>query len=144
MRGSVSVAVSLKLDEMRFMNQPYRGLLAALFLCLFPLMAMAETPPPIDTGVEGVIFVSPSHPGPQKIDGPSIAPATNLIFVVKKGETKVTSFSTEGRFRVRLAPGHYTVSREDPGAAIGHWRFEVDVVANEMTKVHWTGDSGMR
>ena len=69
-----TMAVRLKLDEMPCMTQPYRGLLAALFLCLFPLMAMAE----------------------------------------------------------------------DPGAAIGHWRFEVDVVANEMTKVHWTGDSGMR
>ena len=140
------MAVRLQLDEMRFMNQPYRGLLAALFLCLFSLMAVAETPPPIDTGVEGLISVSPSRPGPQKIDGPSIAPATDLIFVVKKEETKVTSFTTdgEGRFRLRLAPGHYTVSREDPGAAIGHWRFEVDVVANEMTKVHWTGDSGMR
>src|SRR5437588_4710981 len=140
------MAVSLQLDEMRFMNQPYRALLAALFLCLFPLMAMAETPSPIDTGVEGVISVSPSRPGPLKIDGPSTVPATNLIFVVKKEETKVISFTTdeEGRFRVRLAPGHYTVSREDPSAAIGHWRFEVDVVANEMTKVHWTGDSGMR
>ena len=140
------MAVRLQLDEMRVINQPYRALLVSLFLCLFPLMAMAKTPPPIDTGVEGLISVSPSRPGPQKIDGPSIAPATNLIFVVKKEETKVTSFTTdeEGRFRVRLAPGHYTVSREDPGAAIGHWRFEVDVVANEMTKVHWTGDSGMR
>lgn len=141
-----TMAVSLQLDEIPCMNQPYRGLLAAVFLCLFPLMAMAGAPPPIDTGVEGVISVSPSRPGPQRIDGPSTAPAPNVLFVVKREGKTVSSFTTdaEGRFRIRLAPGHYTVSREDPGAAIGHWRFEVDVVANEVTKVNWTGDSGMR
>jgi len=128
------------------MNQLVRGLRAAVFLCLLSLTAMAETPPPIDTGVEGVISVSPNRPGPQRIDGPAIGPAPNILFVVKRGETKVASFTTdaEGRFRIRLAPGHYSVSREDPGAAIGHWRFEVDVVAGQVTKVNWTGDSGMR
>ncbi len=90
--------------------------------------------------------MSPSRPGPQRIDVPNIAPAPNLLFVVKRGETTVTSFTTdaEGRFRIRLNPGHYTVLREDPGAMIGRWRFEADVVANEVTKVQWTGDSGMR
>jgi hypothetical protein len=123
-----------------------RRLVAALLLILLPVTVMAETPPPVETGLEGVISVSPSRPGPQRIDTPNVAPARNILFVVKKGETKVTSFTTdaEGRFRIRLAPGHYTVLREDPGAAVGHWRFEVDVVANEMAKVHWTGDSGMR
>jgi hypothetical protein len=117
-----------------------------VFLSLLPFIAMAETPAPIDAGLEGVISVSPSRPGPQRIDGPSTAPAANVVFVVKRGENKVTSFTTdaEGRFRIRLAPGHYTVLREDPGARIGHWRFEADVVANEVAKVHWTGDSGMR
>jgi hypothetical protein len=107
---------------------------------------MAESPPPIDAGIEGVISVSPRRPGPQRIDAPNVAPAPNVVFVVKKGEATVTSFTTdaEGRFRVVLTPGHYTVLREDPGAAIGHWRFEIDVVANQVTKVNWIGDSGMR
>lgn len=137
------VACSLHLKPRR--GNP-RRLVSAVLLGLLPLMAMAETPPPLDTGVEGVISVSPSRPGPQRIDGPSTAPAPNVLFVVKREDKTVSSFTTdaEGRFRIRLAPGHYTVSREDPGAAIGHWRFEVDVVANEVTKVHWTGDSGMR
>lgn len=140
------VAVSLQLGEMRGMNQRYRHLLAAVFLCLLSLTAMAESPPPIDTGVEGVISVSPSRPGPQRIETPSVAPAPHILFVVKREDKAVTSFTTdaEGRFRIKLAPGHYIVLREDPGAAIGHWRFEVDVVANEVTKVNWIGDSGMR
>jgi len=77
---------------------------------------------------------------------PNSAPAPNVVFVVKKEEAAVTSFTTdaEGGFRIRLAPGHYTVLREDSGAPRGRWRFEVDVVANKVTKVHWTGDSGMR
>ncbi len=116
-------------------------------LTLFPLIAMAEMPVPIDSGVEGVILVSPTRPGPIRIDAPNVpAAAPNITFVVRKEETIAASFTTdrEGRFRVALAPGHYTVLREDAGAAIGHWRFEVDVAANEVTKVHWTGDSGMR
>ncbi len=130
---------------MRRHGNPWR-LLAAGLLTLLPLVTVAETPAPSNSGVEGVISVSPSRPGPQRIDVPNIAPAPNLLFVVKKGETTVASFATdpEGRFRVRLPPGHYTVLRQDPGAAIGRWRFEVDVVANEVTKVQWTGDSGMR
>jgi hypothetical protein len=124
-----------------------RRLVATVLLGLLPLLtAMAATPSPVETGLEGVISVSPSRPGPQKIDQPDVAPVRNVVFVVKKGETHVATFTTdaEGRFRIKLTPGHYIVLREDPGARIGHWRFEADVVANEMTKVHWTGDSGMR
>lgn len=144
--GGNMIALISPAEKMLSMNRPNYRLLVTVLLILLPLMAMATTPPSIQTGLEGVISVSPSRPGPQRIDAPNIAPAPNVAFVVKRGETTVTSFTTdaEGRFRIRLDPGHYTVSREDPGAAIGHWRFEVDVVANEVTKVHWTGDSGMR
>gem|GEM_PF-6923211 len=31
-----------------------------------------------------------------------------------------------------------------PGARMGDWRFETDVVVSQKTKVQWTGDSGMR
>jgi hypothetical protein len=109
-------------------------------------MASAQTPTPGPSGIEGVIMVSPSRPGPIHKDGPSAAPAGNLEFVVKKEEARVASFTTdaEGRFHVSLPPGHYTVLREDPGARIGHWRFEVEVVSGSIAKVNWTGNSGMR
>jgi len=107
---------------------------------------MADTPTPGPSGIEGVVLVSPNRPGPIRKDGPTVAPAGNIEFVVKKGDAKVASFTTnaEGAFRILLFPGHYVVMREDSGAAIGHWRFEVDVHAGEMAKVSWTGDSGMR
>jgi hypothetical protein len=119
-------------------------LLLALFQ--FPTMAASPTPSSMPGGIEGVILVSPNRPGPIRKDVPSESPAGNVTFVVKQADAKVASFSTdaEGRFRVSLPPGHYVVTRDDPGARIGHWHFEAEVRAGEMTSVRWTGDSGMR
>ena len=62
-----------------------------------------------------------------------------------KEAAKIASFTTdtEGRFRVSLPPGRYTVLRE-PVTKIGHWQFEAEVKPGEMTTVRWTADSGMR
>ena len=107
---------------------------------------MTTTAPAADTGIEGIITVSPARPGPQREGMPSKAPVANIKFIVKQGEKTAASFTTDatGHFRVTLPPGHYLVSREDSGAAIGNWRFEVDVAAGKMATVDWTGDSGMR
>ena len=130
------------------MKNRFCSAVAAAAIALFSCSAIGETPAasPGESGIEGTISVSPSRPGPIKKDQPSAAPAPNVEFVVKKGDARVTSFTTDaqGRFRVSVPPGHYTVLREDAGARIGHWRFEVDVVAGEVAKVNWTGDSGMR
>ena len=117
-------------------------LVAIALVSLFPLSGIAGT----SGGIEGAILVSPSRPGPLRKDDPGPVPVANMEFVVKKGVDRVAKFTTDeqGRFRVSLPPGHYVVLREDPGAAIGHWQFEVDVIAGEVTKVNWTGDSGLR
>jgi hypothetical protein len=121
---------------------------APLFLAFFPFMTVAATPTPSPTssGIEGVILVSPNRPGPIRKDVSSESPAGNITFVVKQADANVASLTTdpEGRFRVTLPPGHYVVTRDDPGARIGHWHFEAEVKAGEMTSVRWTGDSGMR
>jgi hypothetical protein len=119
----------------------------ALF-AIFPIAMIAATPTPnpLPSGIEGVILVSPSRPGPIRRDSPGPAPARDVTFVVMKADERVASLTTdsEGRFRVSLPAGHYIVLREDPGARIGHWRFEAEVKAGEMTIVRWIGDSGMR
>lgn len=99
-----------------------------------------------DSGIEGVITVSPARPGPIREGESGKAPVANTAFVVKKGDEKVASFTTDaaGHFRLILPAGHYIVGREDTGAAIGHWQFEVDVASDKMVSVAWTGDSGMR
>jgi hypothetical protein len=118
------------------------GILAGVLLAF----AMTATMSASDTGIEGVISVSPARPGPQRIGEPDKVPVGNIAFVVKQGEQKVASFTTDatGHFRVILPPGHYVVTREGPGTAIGHWHFEVDVASGKMASVNWTGDSGMR
>jgi len=122
------------------------SIVGATLIALFSMTAVA-TPPPGTSGIEGTIVVSPTRPGPiRKDEEPSVAPVRNAQFAIKAGDATVKTFTTddEGRFQVALPPGHYVILREDPGARIGRWRFEADVVASQMTKVNWTADSGMR
>jgi hypothetical protein len=128
------------------MSRASISVIGATLIALSSMTAVAETPAPGTSGIEGVVFVSPNRPGPITKDGPSRGPAGNVQFVVKAGDATVKTFTTdgEGRFQVALPPGHYVILREDAGARIGRWRFEADVVAGEMKKVNWTADSGMR
>jgi hypothetical protein len=122
------------------------SIIGATLIALMSMTAAAETAPSGTSGIEGTIVVSPSRPGPITKDGPSVAAARDLPFVVKAGEAIVKTFTTdgEGRFQVALPPGHYVIQREGETPRIGQWRFEADVVAGQMTKVNWTADSGMR
>lgn len=119
-----------------------------LVLCalVFRVVMAEPTATPVTSGIEGVVMVSPNRPGPIRKDRPSAGPARNVEFVVKRGDSRVASFTTdaEGRFRISLPPGQYVVLREDAGARIGHWRFEAAVAAGAMTTVNWVADSGMR
>ena len=124
-----------------------RSIIGATLIALFSVTAVAETPAPGTSGIEGTVLVSPSRPGPiRKDDGPSVAPVRNAQFAVKAGDATVATFTTDGdgRFQVALPPGHYVIMREGAPPRIGRWRFEADVVAGQMTKVNWTADSGMR
>ena len=129
------------------MPHAYLPTIGATLIALFSMTALAETPPPGTSGIEGVILVSPSRPGPiRRDDGPSVAPVRNARFAVKAGDATVKTFTTDGdgRFQVALPPGHYVIVREGAPPRIGRWRFEADVVAGQMTKLNWTADSGMR
>jgi len=100
------------------------------------------------TGIEGVITFGPTQAGPIRADTPGSKPLANTTFVVEdeKG-AQVASFTTDdqGRFRVPLAPGHYTLSKEGKKRGIGHFGpFPVDVLAGQMTKVAWECDTGIR
>lgn len=112
-------------------------------------LAMADTPsaPEPGTGIQGVISMSPTHGGPIRADVPSSKPLANTNFVVMKGEEVVASFTTDeqGRFRVSLPAGRYSVTKKDRQTRIGHYGpFEVDVVAGQIKEVAWTCDTGMR
>jgi hypothetical protein len=100
-----------------------------------------------ETGIEGVITISPTRAGPVRADEPSSKPLPNATFAVKNQSGEVASFTTdqEGRFRLPLAPGHYKVSLKGKKGGIGKYGpFEVDVATGKMTSVQWNCDSGLR
>ena len=129
------------------MAHVYISIVGATLIALFSMTAVAETPAPGTSGIEGTIVVSPTRPGPiRKDEERSVAPVRNAQFAIKIGDATVKTFTTdgEGRFQVAVPPGHYVVLREEAAPRVGSWRFEADVIAGQMTKVNWTADSGMR
>jgi hypothetical protein len=120
-------------------------------LTLFSGVVLAESPSPPkrepETGVEGVISISPIQGGPSRQGVPDSRPLANAKFIVAKENSTVTSFQTDdqGRFQISLLPGHYTISRKDWTASLGSYGpFEVDVVAGQMKRVQWNCDTGIR
>lgn len=103
--------------------------------------------PQLETGIEGVITISPIHGGPVRPGIPSSKPLANTTFVVSNATSAVTEFTTDdqGRFKIALAPGHYSVAKKGEQHKIGRCGpFEVDVGAGQVTRVEWQCDSGMR
>jgi hypothetical protein len=74
------------------------------------------------------------------------APFKNVLFVVSNQTQTVSEFMTDdqGRFKLTLAPGHYSVTRKGQGKIGRCGPFDVDVMNGQITKVEWRCDSGMR
>jgi hypothetical protein len=107
----------------------------------------AQTHSGAESGIEGVITISPAQPGPSRADGADSMPLANATFAVENNTGEVTSFTTDsqGRFRALLPPGQYKVSLKGRRSSIGRFGpFEVDVAPGKITKVQWQCDSGIR
>ena len=122
-----------------------------LFLALlltYGSVSSGQMEPDRVTGIEGVITVSPTRPGPIRAgsDTPNAAPLPNATFRVTSNEGSVTTFTTDtqGHFRVPLKPGHYSVLLAENRFPRPCGPFEIDVEAGKMTEVEWRCDSGMR
>jgi hypothetical protein len=122
----------------------------ALVLCAVwggTAFGQSSPSPAAGTGLEGVIVISPAHPGPTREGVADAVPLANTTFLVQKGNETVASFTTDARgvFRISLPAGRYTVSAKNRAPRIGNFGpFEVDLVEGQFTKVNWTCDSGMR
>jgi Prealbumin-like fold domain len=106
-----------------------------------------QTPSAGQSGIEGVITISPANPGPTRVGAAASMPLANATFAVEKNNGEVTSFTTDdqGRFRVSLPPGHYRISLTGRKSSIGRFGpFEADVAPGKITSVQWECDSGIR
>ncbi len=106
-----------------------------------------QSPSAGESGIEGVITISPANPGPVRVDAVGSVPLANATFAVEKNNGEVISFTTDdqGRFRVSLPPGHYKISLKGRKSSIGRFGpFEADVAPGKMTSVQWECDSGIR
>ena len=122
-----------------------------LFLALlltYGSVSSGQMEPDRGTGIEGVITVSPTRPGPIRAgsDIPNAVPLPNAVLTVENKTGKVTSFTTDsqGRFQVSLKPGHYVVTLAEHRFPRTCGPFEIDVESAKMTKVEWRCDTGMR
>jgi Prealbumin-like fold domain len=101
-----------------------------------------------NTGITGVIMVTPIRPGPVRkgSEFPTAAPLPNATFRITSDEGVVTTFTTDtaGHFRVSLKPGHYSVVLAENRFPKPCGPFEVNVELGKMTNVEWRCDSGMR
>jgi hypothetical protein len=117
-------------------------------LITYGSMSSGQIEPNRGTGIEGVITVSPTRPGPIRAgyDIPNAAPLPNAVFTVGNEKGVVRSFTTdsEGRFRVSLKPGHYVIVLAEHRFPRPCGPFEIDVESAKMTKVEWRCDTGMR
>jgi 3-hydroxymyristoyl/3-hydroxydecanoyl-(acyl carrier protein) dehydratase len=117
------------------------------FVVMAACLSAGQIPSTSETGIEGVITITPAQPGPIRADSPGSKPLANTAFAVENQNGEVASFTTDdqGHFRTSVPPGHYKVSMKGRKSSIGRFGpFDVDVVAGKMTRVQWECDSGIR
>ena len=123
-------------------------ILLGLFCCVAQEAKTQPTPPPeAGSGLEGSISLHTSSGGPVRQGVPDSRPLANTTFVVKKADLSVASFTTDdqGRFRISLPPGHYSISKKDWKSRVGFYGpFEVDIAPDQVKKVQWNCDTGMQ
>jgi len=123
-----------------------RGRVVVILVLIVMTSFAGQTQSESATGLEGVITISPIQPGPTREGVPNSAPLANAAFEVSNEKGMLTSFTTDaqGRFRLVLAPGHYTVSQRGKTGIRHCGPFDVDVVTGKMATVEWECDTGMR
>lgn len=131
-------------------NQPSLGLLLILLIfccCVVPAEAQPTPSPAGGASLEGSISLHSISGGPVRQGVPDSRPLGNTTFDVKQGDRTIVSFTTDaqGRFRVTLPPGHYSISKKDWKSRVGFFGpFEVEIAAGEAKKVQWNCDTGMQ
>lgn len=104
---------------------------------------------PSDSGVNGLVLLGPIEPVEQVGDPPNERPYEASLRIARAGSddtvAKVRS-GADGRFRVNLAPGDYTIVPEAVGDSLLPYAAPVDVTVapHRFTDVTISFDSGIR
>lgn len=124
---------------------------APCVVLLFTLLTACAVATPVSaekSGVEGRVQVTPSCPGPQKIDQPACTsglPGLVVKLLTPYGKTlKKTTTDQDGVFLLVVPPGSYVARIEVQGMYPRCPEQDVVVAKNQMTRVELTCDSGMR
>ena len=150
MQSIESVDLTVRLIRSPLNNQQSLTLfliLLALLCCVVRAETQPTPSPEAETGLEGSISLHGISGGPVTQGVPDSKPLANTIFVVTQDDRTVKSFTTDdqGRFRISLPPGHYSISKKDWKSRVGFYGpFPVDITAGQIKKVQWNCDTGMQ
>lgn len=103
-----------------------------------------------ESGIEGQAVISPAHPGPLRQGQQSSKPYQTALVVVNASDGREAArvqTGSDGRFRVSLPPGEYTVGPAPDRQPRKFPRGEeqtVIVQPGKFTNVTISFDSGMR
>jgi FlaG/FlaF family flagellin (archaellin) len=117
----------------------------AKILMLACTNAMAAS---ISTGITGTVYVSPAHPGPQRVGESGRKPMSAAKVQVLDANRRVVAHAVtdaDGKFSVALAAGEYSVEVDTGGAALPRCgSAEANVQDGHVAQIELSCDSGMR
>lgn len=101
---------------------------------------------PMDSGVEGQVFVGPACPVVQQGQECPDRPYQAVITVKSPSGARVVQFQTDenGEFHVPLAPGEYILQPESRDGITLANELTFSVLAGRFTRLIVTYDSGIR
>ena len=101
---------------------------------------------PTASGIQGQVFIGPTCPVVRLGQDCADRPYQASIAVLNADGTLVTRVQTDeqGRFRIKLAPGDYTLHPESPRALPRAQDQPVRVTEGQFTQVEIRYDSGIR
>ena len=117
-----------------------------LLLLLFLAACSTTTPAPINSGIEGQVFIGPTCPVIREGESCPDQPYQAVLTVNSLGGKRIAQIQTdeEGRFKIPLEPGDYILHPESPNVMPYAQEQTVTVEEGKFTEITVTYDSGIR